>query len=266
VINFFAKFLVLIHTILSVAAMTWALAVFLQFKDFGWTEPYKEIMEYNKEGAEKTSIRHASIYDKSQAALTEAAKTRDVAYSYVKPALVSLRATEPYLADNHLYYTAELKKLRDATDPIEVKRLQNAGQLKLDGDNTLGKPLTDAAALKGITKSIQAYNADLKKVVGDIDVVELDIRKKVEEIKAFTGQLTGTDEANKYFQPGLYQLIDLEYKAQQEIKKEMADVTKPKEKAMEDARLYRIRRIDLQETLDSLKAIAPAAPKLQKKL
>jgi hypothetical protein len=266
VINFFAKFLVLVHTILSVAAMTWALAVFLQFKDFGWTEPYKEILEYTKEGAEKASVRHASIYDKSQAALTEAAKTRDLAYSYVKPALASLRATEPFLADNHLHYTAELKKLLDATDAIEIKRLQNAGQLKLEGDNPLGKPLTDAAALKGISKSFNAYNADYKKVMGEIDVVELEIRKKVEETKTFTGKLTGTDELNKYVQPGLYQLIDLEYKAQQEIKKEIADVTRPKEKAINDAQLFRIRRIELQEALDSLKALAPAAPKVQKKL
>ena len=199
--------------------------------------------------------------------LTEAAKTRDLAYAYVKPALASLRATEPFLAENHLYYTKALKQLRDDAGPIEVKRLQDVGT-KLEGGNPLGKPLTEAAALKGITKSFAAYSAELKKLMmakdGDIDKVEEEIRGIVANTKKFTGALTGTDETNKYVQPGLYQLIDLEYKAQTEIKKEIATVTKPKEKAMEDARLYRIRRIDLQETLDSLKAAQ--APKVQKKL
>jgi hypothetical protein len=208
-------------------------------------------------------VRHASIYDKSQAALTEAAKTRDLAYSYVKPALASLRTTEPILADNHLHYTAELKKLREGPDPIVVKRLEAAGTV-LEGNNPLGKPLTDAAPVKGfnVTKSIVGYSADLKELMNQIDGVEVKIREKINQTKAFTGKLTGTDETNKYEQPGLYQLIDLEYKAQQDIKKEIATVTRPKEKAMEDARLYRIRRIDLQETLDHLKSLA--APKGQK--
>ena len=150
-INFFAKFLVIVYTVLSIAAMTWAAAVFLQFKDYGWTEPYKEVLDYTKEGNEKTSVRHASIYDKSLAALNEAAKTRDLAYARVKPAVDKLKATEPFLADNHLYYTKVLKELREATGPIEVKRLEDAGTA-LEGGNQLGKPLTKIA-VNGVTKS-----------------------------------------------------------------------------------------------------------------
>jgi hypothetical protein len=85
--NFFGKFLVLIHALLSVAGMSWAIMIFLQARDLGWKEPYKEELE-------KGSVLHASEYDKSQAAVVEAARTRDRIYAQVKPAIESIRATE----------------------------------------------------------------------------------------------------------------------------------------------------------------------------
>lgn len=256
-INFFAKSLVLIHTILSIAAMAWAAAVFLQFKDYGWIEPYKEVLEYTKEGAEKASVRHASVYDKSLAALTEAAKIRDTFYPNVKPALEAYHFTEPFLADNHLYYSAELKRLRDGPGPIEVKRLQNLGKAIEPNTRDLGKPLMEANAIKGVTKPIKAYEVDFKDENDKIDAMEIAIRKIVNETKKYTALLTGTDETNKYVQPGLYDLVDLEYKAQQQIKVEINDIKPAWSKAIEDAKLYRYRRLDLEADRDRLKAIAP---------
>ena len=58
-----------------------------------------------------------------------------------------------------------------------------------------------------------AYQKDLDELFKEIDVLDKDIKKVVEATKLFTTQLTGTDDENKYIQPGLYQLVDLEYKA-----------------------------------------------------
>jgi hypothetical protein len=263
-INLLAKSLVLLHTILSLAGMTWAIMIVLQAKDFGWKEPYKEVLEYTKEGGEKSSVRHASTFDKSQAALIEAVKTRDLTYSYVKPALDSLRFTEPYLPSNQLFYLAELKRLREAPDKIDVKRLQDVGMRVEDNTRNLGKPVAEVEALKNIDKSYKAYQGDLKTLYKQIDDVEDDIRKIVNETKKITADLTGTDETNKYVQPGLYNLIDLEYKAQGQIKTEMEDIKPKRSKAVENARLFQYTRAGLEEALDRLKGIAPA-PKDQKK-
>ena len=125
--NFLAKSLVLFHTVLSVAAMAWAVATVLQWKDFGRMEPNKEVLEYSKEGEPKLAVRHASMYDKSTAALTEAGRTRDRTFVHVKPAIESIQAKESFLPQNHLFYIKQLKRLRDEPDPIEVKRLKDGG-------------------------------------------------------------------------------------------------------------------------------------------
>ena len=71
--------------------------------------------------------------------------------------------------------------------------------------------------------------------------------------------MTGTDETNKYVQPGLYQLIDLEFKFQTEIKNEIDDIKPNESKSIEQSRLYQYRRADLEATLQ--KSVAPPATK-----
>lgn len=261
--NFVAKSLVLVHTILSLGAMCWALLLFVQAKDYGGTEPRKEVLEYSADGTPTKSVRHASAYDKSVVALKEAARTRDGMYTFVKPALDSIRDTEPFLHHNHLHYLAEMKRLRESPDKIEVRRLKDGG---LWLDVPLGKPVPDdAKVVSEVSKSFRVYQVDLKKVNDEITKLEEEIRIQVNETKKFTAELTGTDEKNKYVEPGIYNLTDREFKAQTQLKIEI-DYIKPHwSKAIEQANLYMFRRVDLEATLLKLKG-PPPAPKVDKKL
>jgi hypothetical protein len=269
-INFLAKSLVLVNTVFSVAAMSWAILHVLQARDFGWTEPYKEITEYDSEGKEKSWVRHASEIDKSQVALIEAKNTRDLTYVFVKPALDQIRETEPYLANNHLHYKAELKRLLDGPGELEVKNLKDGGYALDTPANDLGKPALEDKALANIKKSYKAYQTDLKKLYEEVDTVEEEIQKTAVAIKKFTADLTGTDEANKYVQPGLYQLTDLEFKAQTQLKIEIDQIKPHWSNAIENARLYQSRRSGLEDTLEKLKRkpappVVPT-PKIEKKV
>jgi hypothetical protein len=252
-INKLAKSLLLVHTMLSLAALSWALVIVLQRKDLGWIEPAKEVQEYAMPDATpKASVRHASLYDKSVAAYTVALDSRDRTYSYVQPAIETLRQTEPHLPDNDLYYVAELKRLREATDKIEVRHLKDGGS-KLDLP-TFGKPAYEDAALANIVKSRVEYEKDLKDLTKKIETIDQEIKKVVVATKVFSAQMTGTDDDNKYIQPGLYQLVDLEYKAQTQLRVEIAEIKPLWSKAIEKAGLYRYRRADLEATLTKLKA------------
>lgn len=271
--NKVGKSLVLLHGVLSIAAMCWAITLVLQARDFGWTEPYKEVLE-RSDGKVKSAVLHASEYDKSQAAVTEAANTRNRIFAHVQPAIDSIRATEPFLPYNTLFYRFELNRLRESPDNIEVRRLQKGGNFP---DTPLGKPAPEDKALEMVTKSYKEYQADLRKLIGhvdpktkeetpgQIDDVEKEIRKIVNDTKRFTALLTGTDEANKYVQPGLRQLIDLEFRSQEQIKTEIDAIKPDWSKAIEKSRLFQYRRADLEATLEKLKG-PPAAKKIDNKL
>jgi hypothetical protein len=277
-INQFAKLLVLLQAVLSIAGMAWAIMIVLQSRDFGWKVPYKEVLEWTSDGTPKTSVLHASEYDKSFAAAKEAEKTRDRTYAHVKPAIDSIRATEPYLANNHLFYLAELRRLHEATDKIEVKRLKDGGNTLDTPDSSLGKPVMEDKALDSVTKSYTVYQADLAKLIGhvdpetkkvtlgEIDAVEEQIRKIVSDTKKITAELTGTDEFGDKIGYGLYQLTDLEFKYQAQIKIETDDIKPNWSKAVEQSRVLRYRRTDLEATLEKLKAPMPPPPKDNKKL
>jgi hypothetical protein len=266
VINLIAKGLVLFHTTISLLAMTWALHLVLSAQDFGWAEPYKEVTEYDAEGNEKSLVRHASHIDKSQAALINAKNTRDVTYVHVKPAIDQVRETEPFLAANHLHYLAEMKRLKEATGEIEVKRFKDGGNV-LDTPGNLGKPALEDKAIPELKKSYKTYGADLKGLFDDIDKVEDEIKTIARDTKKITADLTGTDEANKYVQPGLYQLTDLEFKAQSQLKVEIDDIKPRWSKAIQNAQLYQTQRIGLEDTLQKLmkQPAPPMAPKVEKK-
>lgn len=263
--NQLSKGLVLLHVAFSVASMTWAILLVIQARDFGWVEPYKEVLEWTKDGAEKSFVRHPSEYDKSWAALKEAAQTRDLTYTHVKPALESLGETEPYLPGNHLFYVAEFQRLREGPDKIEVKRLKDGG-MALDPPNSpLGKPTFNENKVDGIGKSYKSYEADLKKLFKEIDEEEAEIRKIVVSSKKYANELTGTvedpdDPLKKpavYVHPGLYQLIDLEFKALSQIKIETDNIKPNWSKAVEQSRLFQYRRADLEATLEKLQVPEP---------
>jgi hypothetical protein len=265
-VNFVAKALVLLHTVLSVAAMSWALWNYWQDKDFGRIEPVKEVFTYDKDGNPTDWTRHASAIDKSQAALIEAKNTRDLTYVFVKPALDEVRANEAYLANGHLHYRYEMKRLLHAPGEIEVKKFQDGG-LTLDTPNSnLGQPAQEDKAVENIKKSHVGYQADLKAIFDDVKMVEDEIQSDTKKTKLLVAQMTGTDEQNKYVQPGLYDLIDLEFKAQIQLKTEIENIKPHWSKAIENARLYQSRRGGLEETLQKLKKPAAPTPKVEKKV
>lgn len=270
-INFFAKALVLFHTILSIAAMSWAIMIFLQAKDYGWREPAKEVFEYDATtGDPKSWVRHASEIDKSQAALIDAKNGRDLTYTYVKPTLDEIRDNEAYLANNHLHYRAEMKRLQSGVGDLEVKRFQDGGLILDTPTSSLGKPALEDKAIANIKKSYDAYGDDLKTLLKEEKKMDDEIQVDTVKTKAITAKMTGTDEFNKYVQPGLYQLIDLEFKAQTQLKIEIDEIKPGWSKAIENARLYQSQRNGLQETLEKLKKKPappmPPTPKLEKKV
>jgi hypothetical protein len=273
-VNFVAKSLVLLHTVLSVAAMSWAILNFWQDKDFGRMEPIKEVLEYKEDGTEKTWVRYASTIDKSQAALIEAKNTRDLTYAYVKPTLDEIRENEAYLANNHLHYRGEIKRLRygpgDDKGEIEIKRFQDGGLTLDTPTSNLGKPAQEDKPLANIKKSYAAYSADLDKIYDKEKEVLAEIQKDTKMTKALVFTMTGTNELNQYVQPGLYDLIDLEFKAQIQLKIEIDNIKPHWSKAIENARLYQSRRGGLEETLQKLQKKPappmPPTPKPEKKV
>ena len=278
-INAFAKLLVLVHAVLSVAGMAAAITLVVSSRDLGRTDPVLVVYEYHPDNKPKTVVLEASDYDISRAVLVEAGKNRDRMYAVVKPEIDSIRANEQYLAGNYLFYQAEMRRLRESSDAIEVRRLLKPGvEFEVKG-NDLTKPAINADVVAALTKSYKAYRQDLWNLMGhvddkgnvlvkgEIDKVDEKIRDLANETKKITAQLTGTDEANKIIYPGLYQLTDREFQYQVQIKKEIEEIKPEWSKAIEQARLYNFRRADLEATLKKLKADMPAPPKkVDKKL
>jgi len=256
--NFLSKFLVLIHTVLSLLAMSWAIMLFFQNRDFGKREPHLEVTERDKEGKVKSAIVHASDYDKSAAAVKLASETRDRVYAQVAPAIDAVRAVEPYLSSNQLVFVSELIRLDRSDEPIEVRRLEQGGAVL---EHDLGKPKAEAEVVPGVSKSYRVYWADYKKLHAEIKDYEPKNRKLSADTKKLTAQLTGTDEDGKYVHPGLYQLIDLEFNAQGEIRKAIDAIKQPHSQILEQARVLQFRHDNLRTTLEKLE---PNHPLLKK--
>jgi hypothetical protein len=276
--NVLAKSLVLMHVVLSLAGLTWALMLFLHGRDFGWKEPGMEVLEYNTDGTPSTKpgavLRFASDYDKSVVAVQEAGATRDRAYRHVKPALESIARTENYLPDNHLFYWKEMERLRKERSDEEkkdnmgfrVKRLKEAGHaLNADEDGLrLGTPIFDDDEVALIKKPYDEYKADLTVLFKRIDKYNNEIREIADKTQAITEDLNGTNKLGKSVKPGLYALNDLEFQYQKQLKIEIDDIKPFWSKAIEQAGSHRYRRIDLERRLMELKA--PPLPKVEKKL
>lgn len=243
-LNYLGKLFVLIHTLLSVVAMTWALGLFLDLTDWGWKEPRQEL-----EG------KIASEYDKSAAALKQAVRVRDLVYPAVKPARDALRDAESQFPQNHLFYVQELKKLRDSTDPIEVRELKTEPDPK---GKVTGKPVFDAK-LEGLDKSLVAYAMELQTAKEEAVKVEEEITDVLKETQKVTFQLTGKDDSGKQVTYGLYDLVDAEYKALTRARQEKDELKPIWAQSLEEARLYTVRRNALEQRVRQLeKALGPA--------
>jgi hypothetical protein len=240
-INFLGKTLVIVHTLLCLLGMTWAGAMFLQFTDLGWKVPRQHLDQ---------SI--PSEFDKSVASIKLALQGRDLILPGVRPPQDSLRDTANYLPGNHLFYASELNRLRKSSDPIVVKGLKEGLDYlepsKLPG---LGKPKLDVD-MPAFTKSYESYLADLQDQYKKIDAEQAAIRKTLEETREINFQLTGKDDAGESKTKGIYDLLDVETQTQSRLKAEREYMQPFREQAVEEARLYQLRRVGMELTLQKL--------------
>lgn len=243
--NTLGKTLVMLHLSLSMLALTWSASVFLQFTDWGWKEPRKEL-----------DVRIPSEYDKRAAALKEAYRARDMVYYTVKPAQANVREAENQFPVNSLWYDKTLVRLKSDPDPIEVKDIKfTGGVLDLDTPGkAIGKPVLDNP-VPLVQKSLATYKDDLKKVLKEADVITAETRTWIEKAKDITFQLNGLDDDAKRVKTGLYDLMIVETNAQSKLKFEMDYLQPYWVDALKEAEIYRERRKLLEEALIRVKSI-----------
>lgn len=243
IMNRIGKGLVFVNTAASIVALSWAVGLFFQFSNWGW-----------KEARVKEGWRIPSEYDKRAAVFKEGVKARDIALAGLVPARMALRDAEEHFADNHLFYVADLTRLRSATEPIEAKYIDNDGKIVLDtpGKET-GKPVLKDK-VDGIAKSLDAYRLDLKKLYEDIDKQIMEIRDWTAKEREVTFILNGKDDLGKVQKNtvGIYALLDAEKKAQDAARAEKEYLQPLWARARQEAQLLVERRQSLQETLDRL--------------
>jgi hypothetical protein len=245
ILNRIGKGLVLVHTAASIVALAWAVGLFMQFTDWGWKEPRSEL-----------GLRVPSEYDKRTAAFKEAVKARDTAVPALLPAWSSLRQAEERFGQNHLFYNQELARLRSSTEPIEVKSIsKKGGTIVLDTPGKpIGKPVLEEK-VEGITKSEDAYLADLNKINEKIKTEVNEIRDWIAKAQAITFLLSGKDDTGKQVKNavGIYALLEVEKKAQDAARFEKEYLQPIWASALERADVLSKRRELLEASLDRLR-------------
>lgn len=242
--NNLGKGLVLAHTAVSIVALAWAAGVYFQFTDWGWKEPRAEL-----------GLRVPSEYDKRVATFREAAKAVASALPAVRPAQTSLREAAERFAQNHVYYEQELARLHGSSEPVEVRQVKRP--IKLDTpDKVIGRPVFEEK-IEGITKSYDAYRADLTSINQDIDKELKQIREWIEKARAVTLTLTGKDDQGKQVKGtvGIYGLLELEKKAQDAARLEKDYLQPIWAETLENAAQAAARHEQLQITLDRLRGV-----------
>ncbi len=242
--NHLGKGLVLVHLIISVLALTWAAALFLQFTDLGWKEPRQDL-----------DLRVPSEFDKRAAALRESYRVLAGAAPFLKNSQKTLAEVEPQRAQNYLWYQQELARLRSAPNPIEVKEIKyDQGLVVLD---TPGKPYGRpelGAKIDGLEKSQEAYENVLKKLHQEIGDTLKETSACLDKQKDLTEKLNGKGEKGKLEKKGLYVLLENEKKAQDQVRFEKEYLTPDWVSALKEADALRQRRQRLQRTLEGMQA------------
>ena len=244
IMNRIGKALVLVHTAVSIVALSWAVGLFFQFTDWGWKEPRSV-----------QGLRIPSEYDKRTAAFKEGVHGRDLALVGLEQARLNLRDAKEHFAQNHLFYKQELARLGSSPDPIEVKYIARAGKIVLDTPGkTIGKPVLKDK-VEGITKSYDSYLADLKKINEEIDQAVKELSDWIAKTKGITFILNGKDDLGKEQKNtvGIYALLEREKQAQDQAQLEKEYILPIRAQRRQEAELLVERRASLQETLDRLK-------------
>jgi hypothetical protein len=247
--NSIGRALVLVHTLISLFALCLAILVYFEAVDWGRAEPRLSRGEPAK-GA-SNDLRIASEYDKSAVIFKDAETARNLVVPLLAPAEASLREAEARFPQNHLFYVAELKKLREGDEPIEVKAIAANGIPTDTPGKRIGKPIPEVK-VEGLDRSLAAYRALLATEQKKLDPVESEIRKYAEADQKITYNLTGKGDDGKKQMHGLYELVDQEFKNQQLLIQERDYLQPQWATAVESARRFGERRTSLEATLRTL--------------
>lgn len=255
--NALGKSLVLVHTALCLIGLAWAAALYLSFIDWGWKEPRRVDLRDEKDKKDKKEkdvplYRVPSEIDKRVATLREAAKARDLVLPSVAKNQNAWRRVADQFPKNHLLFVAELARLNSAPGAIAIKGIQYQG-----GDPVLEPPNIGAPKfaddIPGVNKSFLAYDAELKKVMADIEKESNETSKWSIKAKEISSALTGKNDKGDREKSGLYDLLEREFEAQRQAKLEKDYLIPNWARALEGAELFRERREILEETLTRLK-------------
>lgn len=239
--NLLGKSLVFVQLVGSLFALTWAAGIFLQQLDWGWKEPRKDL-----------DVRVPSEIDKRSAAVKEAQNAITLVYPAILPARNLLTEASPRFPENHLWYLAEIERLRNAPDTIDIKevKFQNGNPVLDTPGKPIGKPVLEEL-VPNVNKSNKVFQEDLKMVLDNMSEVTKAIGKLIEQEEQLTQLLNGYTQG-KMKKTGLLELVDREYQAQVAAKFEMEYLRPMWAGALEEASNFRERRDRLQSTLDRL--------------
>jgi len=248
--NVLGKAFVIVHTVLSMAALMLGILIWFEFIDWGRLEPRTVLVVKDAKDSKKDEYQAiASQYERAVIMLEEAGLARDRVLPLAAPAMASLRQAENIYPDNHLAYASEIERLYyDENPQIEIKPLMNPG-LEFDKNGPkLGRPIY-GEKLDDIDAPYRRYAGDLKKALEDISKVEEDIAKLVKDNKEITAVLTGRDEdTGLKVKHGLNELLDIEYRALQQARAEREYLKPQSAQQLEEARVYALRRAGLEAT------------------
>jgi hypothetical protein len=256
-LNFIGKSLVLVYSVFCLAGLVLGLLVFFEFVDWGRAEPRVLRGESSKGGSNDQRI--ASEFDKSTVIYKDALAGRDLVAPTIEPAETALRDIGSYFGKNHLFYVAELKKLREGDGAIEVKAIPADGIPSDKPGKPYGKPVPETK-VDGLTKSLTAYTAELRELLkkdGPVAQLEQELGELAEKNEAISYQLTGKKDAKKQSH-GIYDLVEEEFQMQQ-LHKSERDYLQPQWAAtVEEARRFSLRHDSLEATLDGLTKVLKA--------
>jgi hypothetical protein len=254
--NSIGKGLVLIYTMFSIMGLMLAIVIYFEFIDWGRAEPRVLRGEPTKGSSGSNDMRIASEYEKSKVMFDYALSGRNLVVPPMAPAEQGLHEAEQRFAQNHLYYVAELKKLREDPGIIEVKALPAEGIPTDTPGKAIGKPIP-SVKIAELDRSLKTYNEILKMEQDKIKPIEDaiynptdgGITKKNSDLSFV---LTGKDDTGKKKQHGLFDLIDLEFNTRQRLLEEFAYVQPEWASVVEEARRFSARRVSLEATLSGL--------------
>jgi len=243
-VNHIGKGLVVVHTLLSLAGMTLAIVILFEFVDWGRADPRVGGGDTSKGGKPQYV---ASEFDKAKVAVQQGELARNLAAPMMEPAERSLQEVAARFPANHLYYVAELKRLREAPSDIEVLAIAANGVPTDTPGQPYGKPIP-SVKVDRVTKSLNALGEELKSETAKLEKLEKAIRDWSEKDAHVSFLLTGQDADGKK-QHGLYELVDEEFRVQQRLREEREFLLPYWAAAIEEARRFAARRDGLEATL-----------------